>query len=59
MQYPLEDYPILEHGVFPRVLGRLRRRYKYPIEQVIQRITENPAKDLIIRKRKYKERLLC
>lgn len=31
------------YGCFPRVLGRLRRRYNYPIEQVIQRITENPA----------------
>ena len=31
------------YGCFPRVVGRLRRRLGYPIEQVIQRITQNPA----------------
>ena len=30
-------------GCFPRVVGRLRRRYGYPLEQVIQRVTQNPA----------------
>ena len=38
------------YGCFPRVLGRLRRRYNYPIEQVIQRITENPAQRFNYRK---------
>ncbi len=31
------------HGTFPRVVGRLRRRHARPLEQVIQRITQNPA----------------
>jgi len=31
-------------GAFPRVVGRFRRRHGYPLEQVIQRVTENPAK---------------
>ncbi|SVE58203.1 uncharacterized protein METZ01_LOCUS511057 [marine metagenome] len=31
-------------GTFPRILGRLRRRHDYPIEQLIQRMTENPAR---------------
>ena len=31
------------HGCFARFVGRLRRRYNYPIEQVIQRVTQNPA----------------
>jgi N-acyl-D-amino-acid deacylase len=31
------------YGTFPRIIGRLRRRYGYPIEQVIQRVTQNPA----------------
>jgi len=30
-------------GAFPRVVGRLRRRHGYPLEQVIQRVTQNPA----------------
>ena len=30
-------------GCFPRVVGRLRRRLGYPIEQVVQRLTQNPA----------------
>jgi N-acyl-D-aspartate/D-glutamate deacylase len=25
------------------MLGRLRRRYNYPVEQVVQRMTQNPA----------------
>ena len=31
------------YGTFPRIIGRLRRRYGYPLEQVIQRVTQNPA----------------
>ncbi len=31
------------YGCFPRVVGRLRRRYDCPIEQVVQRLTQNPA----------------
>jgi N-acyl-D-amino-acid deacylase len=31
------------YGCFVRVLGRLRRRYNYPVEQVVQRMTQNPA----------------
>jgi N-acyl-D-aspartate/D-glutamate deacylase len=31
------------YGTFPRIAGRLRRRYGYPLEQVIQRMTQNPA----------------
>ncbi|MCZ6538418.1 MAG: amidohydrolase family protein, partial [Chloroflexi bacterium] len=31
------------YGCFARVLGRLRRRYNYPVEQVVQRMTQNPA----------------
>lgn len=30
-------------GTFPRVLGRLRRRHGYLLEQVVQRVTQNPA----------------
>lgn len=31
------------YGCFVRTLGRLRRRYGYPLEQVVQRMTQNPA----------------
>ncbi len=31
------------YGCFPRIVGRLRRRYGYPLEQVVQRMTQNPA----------------
>ncbi|MBT5477072.1 MAG: amidohydrolase family protein [Chloroflexi bacterium] len=31
------------HGCFARFVGRLRRRHNYPIEQIIQRVTQNPA----------------
>ena len=31
------------YGCFVRLVGRLRRRYNYPLEQVIQRMTQNPA----------------
>lgn len=31
------------YGCFPRVVGRLRRRYEYPLEQVVQRVTQNPS----------------
>ena len=31
------------YGCFVRMLGRLRRRYNYPVEQVVQRMTQNPA----------------
>ncbi|MBI4306947.1 MAG: amidohydrolase family protein, partial [Chloroflexi bacterium] len=30
-------------GTFPRVVGRLRRRFGYKLEQVVQRVTQNPA----------------
>ncbi len=30
-------------GCFPRVVGRLRRRLGHPLEQVVQRLTQNPA----------------
>ena len=31
------------YGCFPRFVGRLRRRHDRPLEQVIQRVTQNPA----------------
>lgn len=31
------------YGTFPRIVGRLRRRYGHPLERVIQRVTQNPA----------------
>lgn len=31
------------HGCFVRMLGRLRRRHNYPVEQIVQRMTQNPA----------------
>ena len=31
------------YGCFPRFVGRLRRRHGRPLEQVIQRVTQNPA----------------
>ncbi len=31
------------YGCFVRMVGRLRRRYYYPLEQVVQRMTQNPA----------------
>jgi N-acyl-D-amino-acid deacylase len=31
------------YGCFVRLVGRLRRRYNYPVEQVVQRMTQNPA----------------
>jgi len=31
------------YGCFVRVMGRLRRRYNHPLEQVVQRMTQNPA----------------
>ena len=31
-------------GTFPRIVGRLRRRHGYPVEQVVQRVTQNPAR---------------
>lgn len=31
------------YGCFPRIVGRLRRRYGYKLEQVVQRMTQNPA----------------
>ena len=31
-------------GAFPRFVGRLRRRHNRPLEQVIQRVTQNPAR---------------
>lgn len=38
-------------GAFARVIGRLRRRLGYPLEQVIQRAAENPAKRFGIKNR--------
>ena len=33
------------YGTFPRFLGRLRRRYaKITLEQMVQRVTDNPAR---------------
>ena len=31
------------YGCFVRMVGRLRRRHSYPLEQVVQRMTQNPA----------------
>ncbi|MDE0592301.1 MAG: amidohydrolase family protein [Dehalococcoidia bacterium] len=31
------------YGCFVRMAGRLRRRHNYPLEQVVQRMTQNPA----------------
>ena len=32
------------YGCFPRFVGRLRRRHQRPLEQVVQRVTQNPAR---------------
>ena len=32
------------YGCFPRFVGRLRRRHARPLEQVVQRVTQNPAR---------------
>ena len=32
------------YGAFPRILGRLRRRHGAPLEQLVQRMTSNPAR---------------
>ena len=39
------------YGTFPRVVGRLRRRLGYPLHQVIQRLTDNPARTFGLTKR--------
>ncbi len=39
------------YGCFPRFIGRLRRRHGYSVEQVVQRVTENPAKRFGLKKR--------
>ena len=39
------------YGCFPRVVGRLRRRYGYPLEQVVQRVTQGPAERFGLKKR--------
>ncbi|MCH7907819.1 MAG: amidohydrolase family protein [Chloroflexi bacterium] len=39
------------YGCFARFIGRLRRRFNRPLEQVIQRITQNPAQRFKIDKR--------
>ncbi len=31
-------------GTFPRIMGRLRRRHGYPVEQLVQRLAQNPAR---------------
>ena len=41
---PLGDFPHPRgYGTFPRIVGRLRRRLGYPLEQVVQRMTQLPA----------------
>ena len=39
------------YGCFPRFFGRLRRRHGYPLEQIIQRMTQNPARRFGLNKR--------
>ena len=39
------------YGCFPRIFGRLRRRHGYPLEQIIQRMTQNPAQRFGLEKR--------
>ncbi len=39
------------YGCFPRVVGRLRRRLGYPLEQVVQRVTQNPAERFGLKRR--------
>ena len=39
------------YGCFARFIGRLRRRFDRPLEQVIQRITQNPAERFKLKKR--------
>ena len=34
----------LAWGTFPRIMGRLRRRHGYPVEQLVQRLAQNPAR---------------
>jgi N-acyl-D-aspartate/D-glutamate deacylase len=47
------------YGCFVRLVGRLRRRYNYPLEQIVQRMTQNPAERFgltdrgVIRKGKF------
>ncbi len=38
-------------GAFPRVIGRLRRRHGIPLEQIVQRVTQNPARRFQLSKR--------
>jgi len=38
-------------GTFPKAIGRLRRRHGHPLEQVIQRATDNPARRFGLTKR--------
>jgi len=38
-------------GTFPKAIGRLRRRHGYPLEQVVQRATDNPARRFGLTKR--------
>ena len=40
------------YGTFPRLLGRMRRRFRFPsLEQMIQRMTDNPARRFGLTKR--------
>ncbi|MPZ98036.1 MAG: amidohydrolase family protein [Dehalococcoidia bacterium] len=32
------------HGCFPRIVGRLRRRHDVPLERIVQRVTQAPAR---------------
>ena len=50
---PLGKYPHPRaYGTFPRIIGRFQRKYHtMPLEQTIQRITENPAKRFNLTKR--------
>jgi N-acyl-D-amino-acid deacylase len=39
------------YGCFPRFVGRLRRRHNRPLEQVVQRVTQNPARRFNLERR--------
>ena len=43
---PLGSYPHPRaYGTFPRIIGRFQRKYEMmPLEQTIQRLTDNPAR---------------
>ncbi len=49
------DSPAMVHprayGCFPRTIGRLRRRFNTPLQQIIQRVTQAPAERFGITRR--------